>query len=345
MEHKKALKKMLSGDERAGKRIADFCHEMALAYLEYKYNAENEILSKVGISKDELAWDCIAELFERDDNNQFVKFREYFCERDVDSMRSHQIEMQLRRLVFTKVNDGIFRNYGSIDPSLRKIIRNIKLAIKAIDGLQLDKVGNEKVVQLASTDQETQLPTVPPEFLEIRISERVDSSMQIPEIMEIVKTILDRQQIYQSSVSISQLAVSIRRVFARKLDIEDRKTTEPETNFLDDTVEQLISQCVEVQKSDFKSSYLEKDKLTKDTFNLYFKIVKTILLDEFVRDDPDADSYFEHAKKEMPDLSKQHYRQAHRQYVEYFVKNTRETLIEKLKKEHKYSAKSKNWND
>lgn len=343
MELSETLSNMLSGNDRAGKQMAEYCQKMALAYLTYKQSNKDEILRRLAISKKQLAWDCIAELFERDKRDCYVAFREYFSDYNLDTISESELEMALRRLVFTKVNDGLFRNFGSVDPSLRKIIRNLKLGVKRNNDLLIKKSGNEKVLGLSTTDwDQNKLPSMPPEFLEIRLSAKVDDSMQIPEILEQLKKILQRQQVYLPCLALSQLAISIRRIFARMYDLEDQKTAAAGAVFLNGELEELIEDSIESRKEDFASSYLDSGKLTEELFNTYFETVKDILRDNFVEDDPRADTYFEHLEKYKPNLSKEDYRQNHRQYLEYFTKKTRSDLITELKKEYKYSAVANN---
>jgi hypothetical protein len=79
---------------------------------------------------EDLAWDFIADLFEKDDENMLSTFCQYFNEESLVQMDETDVQSELRKLVFTKVDDNIFRAVGEKDPSLRKIIRNLKLAIR-----------------------------------------------------------------------------------------------------------------------------------------------------------------------------------------------------------------------
>ncbi|MDR9367339.1 MAG: hypothetical protein RI575_18540 [Balneolaceae bacterium] len=59
------------------KKLIKKCHSMALAYLRMKA-ASKKLYMIRGERLEDLAWDFIAELFEKDDNDCLVKLQEYF---------------------------------------------------------------------------------------------------------------------------------------------------------------------------------------------------------------------------------------------------------------------------
>ncbi|MEX0721402.1 MAG: hypothetical protein WD059_12090 [Balneolaceae bacterium] len=73
---------------------------------------------------DDLALDCIADLFGRE-GDCLTEIESYFPKEQLSELKESEVAIKLRRLVFSKVNEGLFRNYRSFDPSLSKIIRNI----------------------------------------------------------------------------------------------------------------------------------------------------------------------------------------------------------------------------
>jgi hypothetical protein len=333
-----ALPKMLSGDSRACKIVAEYCQKTAYTYIKYKLNEGEKYLLRLSVDREELAWDCIAGLFERNEDNEFVIFSDYFSDFEWEDIKESEVKIALRRLVFSKVNDGIFRNFGSFDPSLRKIIRNIKLAIQNHDGMEIEKQEGDKLLVVKGLDLDSNLPFIPPEFLEVRLSHHIEQSMQIPDILELVKMILERQTIYRPSVSITQLAVCIRKVYARMNEYSGTRKSTSEHSFISEELNTFIQEAIEKRKKDFIPSYVDSGKIEEDQFEIYFRAVENILKDDFVRDNPKADTYFEHFKNYKPDVTKKAYRSNYRQYLEYFTRKTKEDLTYLLKKAYRYSA-------
>lgn len=338
MQLNQALQKMLTGDSQACKQVAKYCHNSARAYLRYKLSNSDERLLQRYLKRENIAWDCIASLFERNEQGQYVIFDDFFDSSELHQLDESETKMMLRRLVFSKVNDGIFRNFGAFDPSLRKIIRNIKRAVKDMDELAVENKSEQKVVRFTSTERE-EGPAMPPELLEIRLFHRLEDKIQMPDIMRELSELLQQQQMYRPSVDISQLALCIRKVYARMNDFLDaEQNARGQPVFYDDEIESQIQKAVDNQKEQLASTYLASGKLEEDRFETYFKAVSDILIDEYVQNNPKADTYFEHLKTYMTDLEKEIYREQHRQYLEYMVQKTREELVESLREDFQYSA-------
>ncbi|MDI6803591.1 MAG: hypothetical protein QME58_07065 [Bacteroidota bacterium] len=68
----------------------------------------------------------------------------------ITTSRDEEILSHLRRLVFSKVNHGIYRQYSEIDPSLSKILRNIKIAINTLKNFtEVERFGESCIAPCA----------------------------------------------------------------------------------------------------------------------------------------------------------------------------------------------------
>jgi hypothetical protein len=68
-----------------------------------------------------MALDFIAELFRIEDEKNLVVLHDYFISMDLKNMSDRELTSELRKLVFTKVDDNIYRFYGKKDSSLKKL--------------------------------------------------------------------------------------------------------------------------------------------------------------------------------------------------------------------------------
>ena len=108
--------------------LISHCFNVAVTSLRIKSGSFKSFMIREENLED-LAWDFIADLFQKNDKRELIVIKEFFEGRHVDSMKDSEISLELRRLVCSKVEDNVFRFYGEKDPSLKKIIRNIKLEI------------------------------------------------------------------------------------------------------------------------------------------------------------------------------------------------------------------------
>jgi len=109
--------------------------KISLSYLKYQEVIGKHIRwerrGKSGELED-MAIDCVAGLFMRNDNNEFVQLRRYFgpyldCNPVLNDV---ELLIMLRRLVIKKTKQELSRIFKERDPEGAKIIRNIRVAVK-----------------------------------------------------------------------------------------------------------------------------------------------------------------------------------------------------------------------
>ncbi|MFQ5602598.1 MAG: hypothetical protein ACE5HS_04960 [bacterium] len=131
--------------------FVNLVQKISLSYLKYQ-----EVIGKhirwernknVGELED-LALDCVAGLFMRNENNEFVQFKRYFCHNTtkVEDLDDVEVLVLLRRLVIKKTKQELSRIFKERDPEGAKIVRNIKVAIKsASDFDSFKEMGREYI--------------------------------------------------------------------------------------------------------------------------------------------------------------------------------------------------------
>lgn len=125
--------------------------KISLSYLKYQ-----EVIGKhirwernknIGELED-LALDCVAGLFMRNQDGLFVQFNKYFLQNsmNVATLADADIMVLLRRLVIKKTKQELSRIFKERDPEGAKIVRNIKVAIKSsVDFDSFREMGREYI--------------------------------------------------------------------------------------------------------------------------------------------------------------------------------------------------------
>ena len=154
-------------------------------------------LHSFAISVEGIAFDCIAERFQRDECGSFVELEGYFSEsRSLQILDEHEVEHYFRRLVFSKLNEGIFRLYRENDPVLGRILRNLKTAAQSTRGLkQFERPGQVYVYTCGEDHRNDQLPEFPIDQIQTehaRASHKNENSLEyLKKFFEILN---DQQQ-------------------------------------------------------------------------------------------------------------------------------------------------------
>ena len=331
MEIKENLIDVLGSSCRSPKYLAEYCKLVALAYIKKKIKSGNSFILYLNSTIEDLAVDCIADLFERDAKGKYVVFESYFRDKDLSTLSETEVQMSLRRLIFSKVNDGLFRNFGIFDMSLSKIIRNLKIAANNQDLNTCRIDGNNHLYFKNSLSIDSHKPMMPPEFLEIKLTYRLNTKMDTPEILNQVQEIFQQQTQYQQRYPIVQIARIVRRSSIHLHDLP--KTFVENKNWIvsKDKLDQLLCKSLKTCSECFKTSYVKKGKIDSETLNKYITCIKKILQHHYITDSEIGDSYYDHFHEIFPDIPKDDYRELHRQYLEYMVKQVRNELFLQVK--------------
>ncbi len=145
--------KIVGGNYSQGELVEfiNFVQKISLSYLKYQEVIGKHIRwerrRKSGELED-LAIDCVAGLFMRNDNMEFIQLRRYFGPYLDTTLAPNDVELliMLRRLVIKKTKQELSRIFKERDPEGAKIIRNIRVAVKnAADLCTFREMGREYI--------------------------------------------------------------------------------------------------------------------------------------------------------------------------------------------------------
>jgi hypothetical protein len=309
------------------------CKNLALSYLQTKVNRGKLDPKHFGIPLDDLALDCIAPLFERNDRGRFVELVSYYGKGNLPTFSGEELLGATRRLVFSKVNEELFRLYRENDPSLSNIIRNIKIALRFSRTVIPVMRNNEWWIQpISLIHAQDVLPVMPAELIEARLLSQLERRYDLRHILQLVSAILEEQDLYQKRYPLVGIALVIRSLMVRSLTLAE-SVESPGAEISPEEISRFIHTSIEKTRTAMKASYVGKGKVSEKTFEAYFDCVEEILDTEYVSDNGLDLSYFDVVRKRMSELSVEEYRCHHRAYLEYLVRLTRLNLLESIKGE------------
>lgn len=311
--------------------LIQFCHARALSYLRMKASSSSLYMIR-GERLEDIAWDFIADIFEKNETGELVKLQEYFSGLDVESFTEKKTRIELRKLIFTKVEDNIFRSLGKRDPSLRKIIRNLKLAIRDKSCAPSASYQNGRLIL---EEQEFQtLAVMPSEFMRMKLCSKLNEKMQIPEILVEVIDVLLNQNEYQKEFPLVPLASIIRETYVHlnESSSETRELPNVEQDMFQSDFENFLDKSVQKTKKKTGISYVEKGKLDRDELDFYMIAAQDIVRDHFT-DGRKEFSQYECLKDYIPHLEYEDFRNNKRQYLEYIVYQIKKDLISSFKED------------
>jgi hypothetical protein len=311
------------------KDFANLCHKMAVVYLRKK----DRNPAFCGLSLDDLASDCIADLFQRDARGVFVKLVSYFAAPAWESQSEDELLGATRRLVFSQINQALYRIYRETDPSLGKLLRNLKNAIKSSSLVALvQRQGETWICLTPENGAAASLPAMSPEFLEAHLTASLRGEADLKQVLALLVEILNGQHDYRKSYPLTGLALIIRAAFTH-LNAALEQESNGHDKFAAAEIEKMITASVQTVKANMHPAYVEKRKIHTDAYNLHFLAIHDMLAAEYVQNDGCSRSYFDYLRQHFELLTREEYQKLFRCHFEYLAKLTRQELLRQLKKE------------
>jgi len=331
LSFKEAFGSVLSGqsDPNAIAILVGESHRIARAYLLQKTKRGSLHPDFFGLTLDDLALDCLADLFQRDEAGIFVQLDAHFTTLGWQALDEEDLHIALRRMVFNKVNEGLFRRYREADPGLAKLIRNLKLAVKSATELSLARRGTELwLIVGAAGELSSSLPMAPPEILEAYLITSTEGTRPLSEMLAAFASFTKQETSYCNGYPLTSFAQIVRTLF---ITLESASPDGHEDKaFLPSNVERAIQLGTDqVQEAKYET-YVEKKKVDEETYQTYFRTVRDILVAQYMRNELPEVSYFEALKRHIPSLTEEDYRGNHRHIMEYVTKLSRASVIRYL---------------
>ncbi|MCK9410408.1 MAG: hypothetical protein WCX28_13860 [Bacteriovoracaceae bacterium] len=307
--------------------LLTFAHALATNILRIKFSHSPSIKQYIGLHERDLAYDCIAELFEHDDKGQLIHFKTYFSNFDPEALSQKETLVHFRRLVSSAVNQNLMHVYRDFDPSLGKIIRNIKLAIAAHKTFEEIDRFDEICIAPIHCELNEHLPTADIDFLFSLLQLHVRGDEFIPELLSLFSRCVRKQNEYCRITPIISLALTFRALFIVK-----QAPQTPSSSAEDHRIETLetIEKSINQVKSSIVLRNNGKVRYNPESIDAYFNTIHSVLLAKINETNGSADSLFEGLKEHFQQLNKNEYKKFHRTKLEYYYKLCREVIAAEL---------------
>ncbi len=313
----------------AERHLVALCHRIAQAYLRQKQQAGHLSLMRLGLPLEDVSVDSLGELFKRDEKGQFIKLQTYFSRLQTGTDSPGALFSELRRLVFSEVNEQLFALYGQADHSLSKIIRNLKDNARSGTAWILERRGGMLWLMAEPSDGHLR-PTMPPEYLEAYLMEQIRNPIKLDQVLVCIRAAFQAMPQYRAGYPIRPLAEIIRSaVVGLHVNLDDEPVT---PRLTDEERDWFIQQSVTQTRAAMHPTYSHLGAL----YDHYFQAVRDWLVGQYVG--PDSLSHREALQPYLGPLTSNIYREQHRKVFEYLVDCTRTHLVKAVRKELDASA-------
>ncbi len=330
---KAILTAVLKGEQNRAplNQLIKVCHTLALIFLRHKVSEINRELRFQGLSNSDIAFDCIADLFQQGSDGSLVRLEAYFHGIDVPNSSEEELLSHVRRLVFSRVNQSVFRIYNESDPSLGRIIRNIKLAIQSIPNFDIVNRFDETCITPAGCDSLEHLSQAERNDIENYLRSDTRGGGTIPQQLAHLSLCLRQQSSCSRIIPVVTVALAIRSLFQNQIGTTASTVND---NTLDTTDSMaLIRRACNKAQAETKPKYVGKGKITEDIFKKYFNVIEEHIVNVLVHNDGEGYSFYKGLRTHIPGLTEKEYRRTHRSKLEYLARLSYNMAVNLLKKE------------
>lgn len=327
--------------------------KISLGYLKYQEIIGKRISGErvdTDVELEDLAVDCIAELFSGDGEGNFPQLIRYYHPKfeEDEHLTDADVLILTRRLVVRKTKQELSRIFRERDPEGAKIVRNIKVAIRTSEKLQIfADLGKEFVFyknglelhenDIVDTDAIAEYlrrknPPIPEDILHTRFIDIYNPSDSVSSsIRKLLKTVHEFQD-YQNFLPVDTIVKLIRRVkfnaVKERLSADEIVPT-PLDMLEVKEIESYIDVVMEKVEGKINSQYLRSNKLDQERAEIYAKALRDVLNDLIQK--KDNSSYFRNLRHYLPELTQREYRQNERSVFEYLAKVAKKEFRKHLK--------------
>lgn len=310
-------------------QLVQVCHALALTTI--RQNLSGRFASELhNVAPAQLAYDCIADLFIRQEDGRLPKIASYFDAFEPATLTDQQVLQHLRRLVGGAVHQGLFRIDGEIDPSLGKILRNVKLAVQSLGHFKVVDHFGEPCIAPAFCETLQHLGTCPLDELERGVLAHTVRARTVPDLLSALAVFLRSQSTYSRVVSTIDVARVFRSVFSRLVDVGANASQEPHDAWATlDLPATIAWACVTVRRK-MQKAYVSKGRIAAGTLAMYHATIEQYLRAK-LNGEGDQTSLRAHFHTLHPELPISEFR-THRARLEYMTRLAERLIYERLRK-------------
>ena len=313
--------------------IVALCHAIAVASLRNIISDGTIKQEYLGIKQSDIAYDCIAELFRKDDSGNVLYLQAYFSSFSFTSLTDNEILAHLRRIVQSRVNQGLQRIYQEADPALGKILRGIKGSINSLHNFNNIERFAKTYIAPVECDLLFHLPEMPRTTLELELGARVKGSENIPTMLAQLSLLLREQEEFRRMVPLMALALVIRSLYSRGMKFEEVVAPKVEETMMLRDTELLVRQACDHIKRETEEKYLRVKRVSPKIFDRYFLAVEKNVFESIMGTNGEEGSLYRALKLQLPALTQPEYRDQHKHTLEYIARLCRNEALRRLGKE------------
>jgi hypothetical protein len=308
--------------ERDLARLIHYCAAHATSILRRNFRSRLPMFHNAGYSDNDLAVRCIEDLFLPRGNSMCHDLRRFFVNlgEEIPDRPPADFIMELRRLIYGSIHKTLPEIAGDIDPHYRKILRNVREAIRADNRMLIRDHFNDRLVSRGETNgSAAQKEEMPADELLNRLSTTAAFDDPPSVLVEHIFSIVENQADYRSALSINTITQVIRD-FYLIYRFDDETDLEPD-HIEGFEIDELSRRTIDRIRKTLFADYERRNVCGPEEIRLLENAVRSILADLSQKH---ARRFFDYFQEQFPGVSYEEYRAKARARFEYLMQSARD---------------------
>lgn len=308
------------------------CRSIVQPYLFHIRSSVSGLCTQQGLTITDLAYDCIADMFLRDDSNKFVKIENFAnsLDENIDQISDTNLFLAFKSFLTCIADCQLARLYAQADPSGAKIYRNLRDVIKTSTFFNLRKDFRGFVLEPNNHEPQNHLSHFPMEELEKELSNRVGHQLSAKIFLTFLNNILTEQTQYRRSIPLYDLVQILKKLHYE--DFDPPSETQPlSTEGLQEfEIGQICREVETVLKEKILLTYFTKRKIDRKEAEALCNAFHDMICDWQSNEKNCA--LFNYLQRHL-DINEATYEETLRPKMEYLLKIARNEFAARLMRE------------
>lgn len=281
-----------------------------------------------GLTLTDLSYDCIAEIFEKDESGNFRILQNLFTSFHVPLKELPEIEVffAYKKLLIKIAEVQIANMYSEYDHNGFMIQRNIKGTVQKTGLFLIEKDIYGFKMKLIQDDSLEKRPYLQIDKIEHEFLSQTHSKNTTPELLKILKNIIDNLTEFRKEIKLLDAVLLLKKVYRIDSELNDSNGFEVENLRSNSSLEkyeidQIAVKVINNVKEKIFIKYFARNKLTREQAEALYLAINDIILD-WVEVGKNHSTFFEYLKKHIK-INDGEYHQIIRDKMEYLIKEAR----------------------
>jgi hypothetical protein len=308
------------------------CRSIVQPYLLYIRSSISTLCTQQGLTITDLAYDCIADMFLRDNQNKFVKIENFAnsLNENIDRISDINLFLAFKSFVTCIADAQLARLYSQADPTGSKIYRNLRDVVRTSAFFNLRKDLRGFILEPKNHEPQNHLSHFPMEELEKELSNRVGFQFSIKKFLTDLNDILMEQTQYRCSIPLYDLVQVLKKLHYDNFDPPSETQPLSIEGLQQFEIEQICRQVETVLKEKIILTYFTKGKIDRRQAEAICSAFHDMICDWRLNEEKFA--LFSYLKRYL-DIDEATFEETLRSKMEYLLKIARNEFAARLMRE------------